>query len=376
MKKILILYAAYGGGHYSAAKSIKKYLDDNCEIQTEIIDCIEYINKVLNKVTTGAYKEMAKKAPSLWGKVYANSQKGILGHVSSRTNKVMAIKLKNLIKEKNPDLVISTHPFSSQMVSYLKRKGKVSCKLFTILTDFAPHEQWLIGHEYTDGFFVSNNNMEKYLIEYGVAKNKVHVTGIPLSDKFSKKFDKDSIYNEFNLNKTNPVILFFGGGEFGLGKDRPVQILEALIHNLKTYQIIAISGKNAKMNASFKDLVTRLDVENRVKVFDYITKVPELMSISTIVVSKPGGLTTSECLASDLPMLVINPIPGQEEENAEFLETHNVAVWLKKDADPNKVICDLFNNPERLNEMKKNIKLLAKKNSTKDICKIIVENIL
>ena len=376
MKKILILYAAYGGGHYSAAKSIKKHLDDNYEVQTEIIDCIEYINKVLNKVTTNAYKELAKKAPNLWGKVYSNSQKGILGHVSSRTNKVMAIKLKNLIKEKKPDLVISTHPFSSQMVSYLKRKGKVSCKLCTILTDFAPHEQWLIGHEYTDGFFLLNYKMEKYLIEYGVAKNKVHVTGIPLSDKFFEKFDKNSIYDEFDLSKTKPVILFFGGGEFGLGKDRPIQILEALIHNLETYQIIAISGRNPKMNASFKDLVTRLNAENRVKVFDYTNKVPELMSISTIVVSKPGGLTTSESLASSLPMLVINPIPGQEEENAQFLEAHNVAVWLKKDDDPNKVISDLFNNTEKLNEMKKNAKLLAKKNSTKDICKIIIENIL
>lgn len=376
MKKILILYAAYGGGHYSAAKSIKKYLDDNYEVQTEIIDCIEYINKVLNKLTTSAYKEMAKKIPSIWGKVYANSQKGILGHVSSRTNKVMAIKLKNLIKEKNPDLVISTHPFSSQMVSYLKRKGKISCKLCTILTDFAPHDQWLIGHEYTDGFFVSNNKMEKYLIEYGVDKNKIYVTGIPLSDKFLKKFDKDSIYNEFELDKTKPVILFFGGGEFGLGKDRTVQILEALIHNLETYQIIAISGRNSKMNTAFNNLVTKSNVENRVKVLDYTDKVPELMSISSLVVSKPGGLTTSESLASSLPMLVINPIPGQEEENAEFLEFHNVAIWIKKDDNPNKIICNLFNNQEKLSEMKKNTKLLAKKNSTKDICKIIIENIL
>ena len=376
MKKILILYAAYGGGHYSAAKSIKKYLDDNYEVETEIVDCVEYINKVLNKLTTSAYKEMAKKAPALWGKVYSNSQKGLLGHVSSRTNKVMAIKLKNLIKEINPDLVISTHPFSSQMVSYLKRKGKISCKLCTILTDFAPHEQWLIGHEYTDGFFVSNDNMKKYLIEYGVSLNKVHITGIPLSDKFLETFDKNSIYEEFNLDKTKPVILFFGGGEFGLGKDRPVQILEALIHNLETYQIIAISGRNPKMNIAFNNLVTRLNVKNRVKVFDYTNKVPELMSISSLVVSKPGGLTTSETLASNLPMLVINPIPGQEEENAQFLESHNVAVWLKKDDDPNKVICDLFNNQEKLREMKKNAKLLAKRNSTKDICKIIIENIL
>ncbi len=376
MKKVLIFYAAYGGGHYSAAKSIKKYLDDNFEVKTEIVDCIEYINKILNKITTGAYKEMAKKAPNLWGKVYSNSQKGLLGHVSSRTNKVMAIKLKNLIKEVNPDLVISTHPFSSQMVSYLKRKGKINCKLVTVLTDFAPHEQWLIGHEYTNGYFVSNDNMKNYLIDYGIDHNKVYVTGIPLSDRFFIQYDKHDVCAEFNLNETSPVVLFFGGGEFGLGKDRTLQILESLINNLPTFQIVAISGKNPKMNNGFMELVHRLDAENRVRVLDYTNKVPELMSISSIVVTKPGGLTTSESLASDLPLLVINPIPGQEEENAEFLEAHNVAVWLKNTDNPDEVIKELFSNPKRLEKMKENSKLLAKKDSTKNICEIIMKKIL
>lgn len=375
MKKILILYAAYGGGHYSAANSIKKYLDEHFEVETEIIDCIQYINKVLNKLTTEAYKEMARKAPSLWGKVYSNSQSGLLGHVSSRTNKVMAIKLKNLIKEIQPDLIVSTHPFSSQMVSYLRRKGKINCKLVTVLTDFAPHDQWLIGHEYTDDFFVANEKMGKYLLNYGVEPSKIHVTGIPLSNKFFQKFNKQEIYKEFGLNDSKPVILFFGGGEFGLGKDRPAQILEALINNLSTTQIIAISGKNPKMNESFSEIVKKLDCGNRVKVFEYTNKVPELMSISSLVVTKPGGLTTSESLASELPILVINPIPGQEEENAEFLVEHNVAVWLKNDDNPDEVIQKLFSSPEKLNNMKKNTVLLAKKNSTKDICEIIMKTL-
>ena len=373
MKKVLIFYAAYGGGHYSAANSIKKYLDDNFEIETEIIDCIEYINKVLNKLTTEAYKEMAKKVPNLWGKVYSKSQKGLLGHVSSRTNKVMAIKLKNLIKEKQPDLIVSTHPFSSQMVSYLKRKGKINCKLVTVLTDFAPHDQWLIGHEYTDSFFVANNKMEKYLCEYGINPSKIHVTGIPLSERFFQKFNKKEIYNEFELDSQKPVILFFGGGEFGLGKDRTMQILEALINTLNTVQIIAISGKNPKMHSAFEETVKKLGCQNRVKIFEYTNKVPELMSISSLVVTKPGGLTTSESLASELPILVINPIPGQEEENAEFLVEHNVAVWLKKDDNPNEVIENLFNDSEKLDNMKKSTILLAKKNSTKDICEQIMK---
>ena len=126
------------------------------------------------------------------------------------------------------------------------------------------------------------------------------------------------------------------------------------------------------MNESFNDLVEKNNVQNRVRVLDYTNQVPELMSISTLVVTKPGGLTTSESLASELPILVINPIPGQEEENAEFLEAHNVAVWLKKSDDPNTVIQNLFNNPTKLTEMKNNAKILAKRNSTRDICQTII----
>ena len=373
MKKILVLYAKYGGGHYSAANSIKTQLEKYDNIQVEMVDCIEYISKVLNKLTTSAYKEMAKNVPYLWGKVYSNSQKGVLGHISSRTNKVMAIKLKNLIREIRPDLIVSTHPFSSQMVSYLRRKGKIDCKLVTVMTDFAPHDQWLVGHEYTDAFFVSNDNMKKSLCESGVNSEKIFVTGIPLSERFFENFDKESIYKEFNLKENMPVILFFGGGEFGLGKDKTVDILRALIHNLSQCQVIAISGKNPKMNTAFINLVQTLNAQDRVKVYDYTNKVPELMSIESLVVTKPGGLTSSESLASNLPLLLINPIPGQEEENAAFLEFNNVAVWLKKNDDPDLVIQDLFEHPEKLKEMKKNTKLLAKKNSTKDICEVIMK---
>lgn len=373
MKKILILYGSYGGGHLSAAKAIKQYLDDNYEVKTEMIDCIEYVNKFLNKLTTGAYKWMAKKAPGLWGRIYSNSQKGIFAHISMRANKIMSKKLSKLILSENPDLVISTHPFSSQMVSHLRKKGKVNCKLVTVMTDFAPHDQWLVGHEYTDAFFVANENMRKYLINFGIAEKKVHATGIPLSLKFSGTFNKEEIYKEFELDSSKPVILFFGGGEFGLGKDRTLQVLDALIHNLATYQIVAISGRNKKMNLGFKDLVNKAKAQDRVKIFEYVNKVPELMSISTIVVSKPGGLTTSESLASNLPMLVINPIAGQEEENAEFLEEHKVAIWLRKKDEPNKVIQDLFENPDKITQMKENTKSLARPNSTIDICKISMD---
>ena len=374
MKKVLIFYAAYGGGHLSAAKSILKYLTENyTNVETEMIDCIKYINTVLDKVTTGAYREMAKKIPTLWGKVYSNSQKGALGHVSSRANKVMAIKLKNLIKEKDPDLIISTHPFSTQMVSYLKRKGKINCKLATILTDFASHEQWLIGHGYNDWFFVSNDNMEKELLDFGVAKYKIHVTGIPMSDRFLEKFNRNEICNIFGLNPDKKTILFFGGGEFGLGKERTVEILRSIIKNATNYQIVTIAGKNEKMKANFESLVEELSATNRVRILGFTDKVPELMSISSFVVTKPGGLTTTESLASHLPMVIINPIPGQEEENAEFLQNNHVAIWIQKDTDIISILNALLNEDSKLNLLKNNIKLISKPESTKNICDIILK---
>ena len=215
--------------------------------------------------------------------------------------------------------------------------------------------------------------MEKELCDYGVAKDKIHVTGIPMSDRFFEKFDRTSILKMFNLVPNKKVILFFGGGEFGLGKERTVQILRSLILNAHDYQIIAISGKNEKMKEAFESLVKELNVSSKVKILGFTDKVPELMSISDLVVTKPGGLTTTESLASHLPIIIINPIPGQEEENAEFLEKHKVGIWIKKDDDPDAILLNLFDNKDKIENMRENTKSLAKTHSTQNICEILMK---
>lgn len=374
MKKILIFYASYGGGHLNAAKSIKEYIDNNYDnYNTELIDCMKYVNKPIEKITTVAYREMAKKMPWAWGKIYNDSQKGPLAHISSRSNMIFAIKLLKLLREKQPDIIISTHPFGSQMCSYLKRKGKITAKIATIMTDFSPHDQWLVGHDYTDYFFVSNDKMKEYLISKDITKNKVFSTGIPISLRFLEEYNKKEILDELELEKNKKTILFFGGGEFGLGKTRTIQIFEDLVKNFDNIQVIAIAGKNKKMKLRFENIVKNFNKEKSVKVLEYTNKVPELMSISDLVVSKPGGLTTSESLASGLPMVIINPIPGQEEENAEFLESKGTGIWIRKNDSAHEIFKNLLSSPEKLNNMKSNTKILAKKHSTEDICRIILE---
>ncbi len=374
MKKVLIFYASYGGGHLSAAKSIQEYIDNNySNVETELIDCMKYVNKTIETLTTAAYRQMAKKVPWAWGKIYSNSQKGPLAHITTKSNKIMAIKLLKLLREKNPDIIISTHPFGSQMCSYLKRKGKIYAKIATIMTDFSPHDQWLVGSDYTDYFFVSNDKMKDYLINKNIDESKVFSTGIPISNRFLKSYDKSKILNDLELEISKPIILFFGGGEYGLGKSYTLKIFEAFVKTLDDVQIIVISGKNEKIKLAFEEIVIKYQKQNNIKVLGFTNRVPEYMYVSSLVVTKPGGLTTSESLASNLPIIVINPIPGQEEENAEFLVEKGIAIWLKKDDNIEKIIGDLFKDKEKLNHMKENTNILARKNSTENICKIILD---
>lgn len=373
MKKVIIFYASYGGGHLSAARSIKENMETNYEdIDVKLIDCMEYVNKTVNKITTKAYSEMAKKAPKTWGRVYWKSQKGPLAQISTTSNKILSIKLYKLLKDFEPNLIVSTHPFGSQMCAYLKKHGKLNAKIATVMTDYAPHDQWLVFNKYVDYYFVSHDGMKKELHEKGIPNEKIFATGIPLSNKFLLKYDKPTILKSFGLSPDKKTVLFFGGGEFGLGKTQTFKIFKSFVECPENIQIVAISGKNQKMKEAFENLVESLNKKDSVKILEYTNQVPELMSISDLVVTKPGGLTTTESLASGLPIVVINPIPGQEEENATYLEENKVAIWLKKDDNVEVILKDLFSNPEKMQEMKIRARLLAKKNSTKDICKILL----
>ncbi|MBP3802220.1 MAG: UDP-N-acetylglucosamine 2-epimerase [Clostridia bacterium] len=371
MKKILIFYASYGGGHLSAAKSVESVINEKYpDYETKLVDCMKYVNKGIEKITTAAYRGMAKKAPWAWGKIYNASQKGVIAHISTRSNAMMAVKLLKLLRSENPDIVISAHPFSSQMCAYLKRKGKINFPLATIMTDFAPHDQWLVGHEYTEFFFVAHDKMRNYLISKGIDESKVFATGIPISIRFTKEYNRAEILKEFNLKDNKKTILFFGGWNSGSAQARTLKIFDALANYSSNLQVVAISARNKKLQEGYEKIVKEKNLEN-VTILDYTTKVPELMSIANLVVAKPGGLTTSESLAMNLPMIIINPIAGQEEENAEFLEEKGIGIWMRKDDNIKEKIENLLSDTEKLANMKECTKILAHKFSSYDIIDIV-----
>ena len=150
-------------------------------------------------------------------------------------------------------------------------------------------------------------------------------------------------------------------------------VLKSLIRLFSKLQVVAISGKNRKMNTKFEELVKNTDSAERIKVLEYTNKVPELMSISSFVITKPGGLTSTESLTAHLPMIIINPIPGQEEENAEFLVEKGVGLWIKKNDNVARVLKNLYRDPQKLPLMKENTYSLSRPNSTEEICKTLLE---
>lgn len=373
MKKILIFYGSYGGGHLSAAKSIRDYIEKNySDSQVELVDCVEYVNKLFNKLTTKAYKDFSKNARWIWKHLYYDSESGSLSRICNTINRLMAIKLNRLIQEFQPDLIISTHPFSSQMCAILKEKGKLNCKVATILTDYAPHNQWLVKSEFIDYYFVAQQGMVDDLVSRGVNKDKIHVTGIPLSSRFLQSYNKQKILEDYGLTSDKNTILFFAGGEFGFGKDKTFNRLKAIIDNLPNLQVVAVAGRNEKMKERFDELVKTTRTESNVKILSFTNQVPELMSVSDLVITKPGGLTTTESLASGLPLIIIDPLPGQEEENAEFIENSGAGIWVKDSDNIETILLDIFNNPDKIESMKSKARLIAKKNSTQNIVETLL----
>lgn len=164
--KILIFYATYGGGHLSAANAMKEVINKNYPTyEVEVVDCMRPLNKIINYLTVKSYEGLTKRMPKVWGMTYKASRKGVVASISNLFNKIYANKLGKIIEKINPNIIISAHPFSSQMCALLKKRGKLKLQTATVMTDFKYHEQWLVEHTYIEKFFVSNEKMREDLIK-------------------------------------------------------------------------------------------------------------------------------------------------------------------------------------------------------------------
>ncbi|MBU5590293.1 UDP-N-acetylglucosamine--LPS N-acetylglucosamine transferase [Clostridium sp. MSJ-4] len=364
--KLLILSVSAGGGHINAAEAIKAHAELYVpDLDVEIIDTIKYINPFLDKLIIGSYLKSIKLYPSIFGMLYnfAETDDG-LATVSSKFNELMANKIIPLIDDFNPDIIISTHPFSTEMLSILKSKMKIKKPVISVLTDYAPHSFWI--HPNIDAYVVATEEMAKDMAIRGVNPSQVFSFGIPVHPDFLVNKDRDDFFKELELDPNKLTLLLMGGS---LGMGNILEVYSQLSKISMDFQIIAITGNNKKLLNALNEATENSDKPT--KIVGFTKNVNSYMKCSDLLITKPGGLTVSEALISNLPLAIFSAIPGQEEKNAEFLLKHNLAIDLGKGNDCEYKIQDLLIDNNKLDLMKNNCKYFSKPDAGKNIIELI-----
>ena len=251
------------------------------------------------------------------------------------------------------------------MVADYKNANNLDVKVIGVLTDFAPHLYWI--HEGVDYYIVPFEDAKKRYMNEGIKEEKIKVFGIPIRKKFAEELDRKAIAHKLHLDIDTPTVLVMGGGQ-GLGPMK--EAVKSLIGLNRPLQIIVIAGTNMKLVDWIKKAQKK--TSKKIIVYDYANNVDELMEFSTLIISKPGGMTTSECLAKGLPMVVIDPIPGQEERNSDFLVKNGIAIRV----DDKKKIAEgvqmLLSNPAKLRAMREAALAFGKPHAADDIARLVL----
>jgi processive 1,2-diacylglycerol beta-glucosyltransferase len=360
--RILILSAATGGGHLRASRAICNYIRQNDpESQVEVVDAMKSIGSLLDKTVCDGYHALATKTPKLFGKLYrATNKKSPLADLLNRFSSTFSRLLLPTIEDCDPDAIISTHPFVSEMVSHLKAVGALNVPLITLMTDYGPHRAWIANH--VDAYVVSNADMIPEMEAMGVDHSKIYPFGIPVEDVFFTKADKPALLKKFGLDPDLPTVLIMAGS---FGVTNILNIYRQIARTDVPFQVVVITGKNEKLYTAFADEVA--GSPKKTKLVFFTNEVENYMHISSLLITKPGGLTVSEALACNIPLAVFDAIPGQEEDNADFLLTYNMAVKLEPDTDCGAVIRSLLEDSRRLEQMRSNCAEFDKSHSAENI---------
>ncbi len=366
---ILVFSVSIGAGHNSAAEAIVQQFNAHHPAgKTSIIDTLDFINPLFHKVLEGSYLSTLKFNPKLWGYIYDYTE---ASRQSYGVNEAMASisyhKVIDLIQRFKPDIIIATHPFPAGILSSIKEKTGMRIPLISVVTDYGVHAFWI--HPHTDLYFMPAEIMRSECLEKGIPEDKLSFKGIPLRETFSRTYDIAATKAKFGLDE-RPVILVMGGG-IGLGS--VYTAAKTILGMDQDIQVIAVAGKNEELYAKLSRLAEQYAA---LTVFSYVENVAELMSISSLMVGKCGGLTVTEALAMRLPLIILNPLPGQEARNADFLTNLGMAALIRDMEELPHLIDSLYKVPIRLEFMRLMAAHFGRKEAADDIYRTLMENYL
>ena len=380
--RVLILLTDTGGGHHRASLALKETIEKDSNNEVMIEDALMYSSKFLHFVVTKLYMLFATKTPKLYGKLYNSADKvSIIDKAVHKIASFYSRKLCKLIAEFKPDCIICCHAFCSEMVSNLKKKGKINTLIFNIITDYAAHAAYI--NDNVDAYIVANDDMVHQLREqYNVDGTIIHPLGIPIYETFYRKEDPVVMREKLGLNPYKKTVLMMAGS-FGVANI--FEIYKNLNKNPGDYQLVVVTGKNEKLFTDFQTIVkngyiptkkgNNIKVKIPTKLCYFVDNIEDYMSAGDIIITKPGGLTVSESMAKEIPMAIFRSYDGQEKDNAEYLKRHNLAVILKDGKEGAKQINALICDDNALETMRNNIRIFKKNNSSQNIYRLIHEKL-
>lgn len=358
--RILVFSASVGAGHLRAAQAVElalRKLRPDADVRN--VDVLALTNAAFRRVYGKAYLDLVNRAPHLLGYLYdladkpSSSGKGRRDRFRLAFERLNLAKLADLLCGDGPDLVINTHFLPAEILAALRREGKCDVPQVTVTTDFEVHRLWV--NEPCEHYFTATEEGAIGLASWGVPREKITPTGIPIHPVFAEPADRAAVRASLELAGVRPVILQLAGG-FGVG---PIEkIYRSLLDVARPIDLVAVTGRNAEA----KETLSRIEVppRHRARVLGFTDQIDRWMAAADLLVSKPGGLTTSEALARGLPLCIVDPIPGQETRNADHLLENAAAIKVNQLAVLSHKVEKLLTDGPRLEALRSNARKLGR----------------
>ncbi|TCP29420.1 processive 1,2-diacylglycerol beta-glucosyltransferase [Scopulibacillus darangshiensis] len=325
---IAILTGRYGDGHIKAAEALRDamvQLNDRQNINTVLFDVTDLLPQFADKLTKKLFVSGIKRFPSLYDYLYekTRAESKITTIAKKRLHGLGLGQLYEWLGEKKPDAIISTFPVASGMLSELKELGLIITPIYTVITDHTVHSSWI--NPYIDHYFVASKLVKRDMIKYGVPESFITVTGIPVHPNFSLPFSKRKVKGKLGLNPDLPCILLAGGG-FGVF-NKIENLLQELNDLMVPFEVVVICGRNQRLLKRIKK--KEVEYLYPLKLLGFVENMHEWMAAADLLVTKPGGITVSEAIAAEVPMLIVRALGGQENDNLHFLLQSGTALYTE-----------------------------------------------
>jgi processive 1,2-diacylglycerol beta-glucosyltransferase len=342
--KLLILHASAGNGHRRAAEALAAAAP--AAGHTAVVrDILDFAPALFRKTYATGYLNVVRSAPELWGYLFAQSdrkaQRPVERRVRTVFNKLNAHSFFGFLRDEKPDAVLCTHFMPLEMIASLPPHRRHNLPLFGVVTDYAAHALWYCDS--VNAYYVATEEARRQLHRKGQPLSGLVLSGIPVMPEFAARTTPAAGREKLGLNPGVPAVLVLSGG-YGVGPT--VEMLRACAAEPPACQLLVVAGKNAEMEQAAQAALAGSRVQ--AKIYGFVNNVHELMGASDLIISKPGGLSTAESLAKGRPMMIVEPIPGQEQRNAEWLLENGAAVRLHEAADTSWKLGTLLAEPARL----------------------------